>query len=87
MQTFFRGQLNARMHQLISKAHGGVGLRHVTKPMVNELPFIVPPMAEQERYSDVVLSHQTSRTAMTTHLAHLATLFAALQSRAFAGEL
>ena len=40
-------QMNLKIGELISQAHGGVGLQHVTKKMVDELPLLLPPMELQ----------------------------------------
>lgn len=34
---------------MIAKAHGGVGLRHITKGKLENLPLPVPPLCEQHR--------------------------------------
>ncbi len=41
--------INARLDELIAKAHGGVGLQHVTKGKLEALTLVVPPLAEQHR--------------------------------------
>lgn len=48
-KAFFRLAINQRLDELIDKAHGGVGLRHVTKGKFEETRIPVPPMAEQRR--------------------------------------
>ena len=44
---FFIMKMNLKIGELISQAHGGVGLQHVTKKMVDQLPLILPPMKLQ----------------------------------------
>ena len=85
--SFFRHQMNIRMGELIAKAHGGVGLQHVTKGMITEMNFLVPPEDDQSRFVDAVARHDQNVFQGRQHLAHLDSLFASLQSRAFAGEL
>lgn len=41
--------INTRLDELIAKAHGGVGLQHVTKGKLEALTLVVPPLAEQHR--------------------------------------
>ena len=41
--------VNSCMDHLISKAQGGVGLKHVTKGTLNNVVFGFPPLAEQHR--------------------------------------
>ena len=46
---FLRLAINARLLELIGQAHGGVGLRHITKPKLEALVLTLPPLAEQHR--------------------------------------
>lgn len=46
---FLAMAINARLEELIAKAHGGVGLQHVTKGKLEALTLILPPLAEQHR--------------------------------------
>lgn len=41
--------INYQIEDLIIKAHGGVGLRHVTKAEIESLSIPLPPMPEQKR--------------------------------------
>jgi type I restriction enzyme S subunit len=41
--------INQKLGELIDKAHGGVGLRHVTKGKVEETEIDLPPVPEQRR--------------------------------------
>lgn len=41
--------INAKLNKLIEMAHGGSGLQHVTKGMVEGLEISLPPLAEQQR--------------------------------------
>lgn len=51
-KRFFRFAINARLDDLIGVAHGGVGLRHVTKGVFERTPILLPPRAEQTRIAD-----------------------------------
>ena len=46
---FLKLAINARLLELIEQAHGGVGLRHITKPKLEALVLTLPPLAEQQR--------------------------------------
>jgi type I restriction enzyme S subunit len=48
-RAFLMRALNFRLDQLISLAHGGAGLAHVTKPMLETTLVPLPPLAEQRR--------------------------------------
>ncbi len=46
--------INAKLNKLIEQAHGGVGLQHVTKGMVENLEIPLPPIAEQKRIAEIL---------------------------------
>jgi type I restriction enzyme S subunit len=51
-KRFFRHAINQKLAELIDVAHGGVGLRHVTKGVFENTKVVVPPLLEQERIAD-----------------------------------
>ena len=51
-KRFFRHAINQRLAELIDTAHGGVGLRHVTKGKFEATDILVPPRKEQMRIAD-----------------------------------
>ncbi len=46
--------INSRLQEMIERAHGGVGLRHITKGKLQGLLIALPPPAEQHRIVDKV---------------------------------
>lgn len=46
---FLQLAINGRLDEMISKAHGGVGLQHITKGKLENLLLSLPPLAEQHR--------------------------------------
>jgi len=48
-KRFFRFAINQKLNELIDIAHGGVGLRHVTKGKFEKTEVAVPPFNEQRR--------------------------------------
>ena len=82
--------VNSCMDHLIENAQGGVGLKHVTKGMLNNCVFAIPPLAEQERIVAKVdelmalcdqLEQQTD-ASLSAHQTLVATLLNALTSAA-----
>lgn len=73
--------------ELAKRKSGTTSVFAVYAKNLMTLPTPVPPVELVERFSEIVKSMRVRRTAMTTHLANLETLFSALQSRAFAGDL
>lgn len=51
-KRFFRYAINQKLDELIDVAHGGVGLRHVTKGTFESTEIKVPPFREQKRIAD-----------------------------------
>ncbi len=51
-KRFFRFAINQKLDELIDVAHGGVGLRHVTKGTFEGTEIKVPPFSEQKRIAD-----------------------------------
>ena len=63
------------------------GTHKVNQRLLSSIVFPVPPADLQLRFAAIVKSVEQHRASQRTHLAELDTLFAALQSRAFLGEL
>lgn len=51
-KRFFRHAINQTLGELIDIAHGGVGLRHVTKGKFENTEITLPPYSEQKRIAD-----------------------------------
>ncbi len=84
---FFIAHVNLKLTELIAKAHGGVGLQHVTKGMVDETILMIPPTHLQADFARNVTRMEKVRTDQAASLAEFDALFASLQHRAFRGEL
>jgi type I restriction enzyme S subunit len=54
-KQFLRLAMTQKLDELISKAHGGVGLRHVTKGVVEATEIALPSLAGQRRIVDLLL--------------------------------
>ncbi len=63
-RDYFKLAINSTLHELISKAHGGVGLAHVTKGKFEATKILIPPSQEQSR---IVAKLE----ALITRLAHV----------------
>lgn len=84
---YFIAHVNLKLVELIAKAHGGVGLQHVTKGMVDETTLMIPPMHLQVEFCRRVASVEKLATNQSASLNSLDALFTSLQHRAFRGEL
>jgi type I restriction enzyme S subunit len=49
VKEYLRLAVNSRLDEMISRAHGAVGLRHITKGKLETIPLPLPPLAEQKR--------------------------------------
>jgi len=48
-KEYLRLAINAELDEMISQAHGGVGLRHITKGKLERMLITLPPLAEQKQ--------------------------------------
>ena len=55
-KVFFMYAINQQLEMLISVAHGGAGLQHVTKGVFESTPIPLPPYQEQQRIVDRIES-------------------------------
>jgi len=85
--TYYIHAVNARLAQIIQKAHGGVGLKHITKSKLESVEVAVPPVSLQSRFASFCKSVETQKARLSAQYSELESLFSALQSLAFNGEL
>jgi len=67
-KRFFRYAINQKLNELIGVAHGGVGLRHVTKGVFENTEIVVPPFNEQKRIAEKLDSLLTRVDSCERHL-------------------
>ncbi|WP_316862849.1 restriction endonuclease subunit S [uncultured Cohaesibacter sp.] len=88
--SFFRTAINHKLEELIGKAHGGVGLRHVTKGKFQETKLPLPPLAEQKRIVGKLDALSAKSARARDHLSRIETLTKrykqAVLSKAFLGK-
>ena len=48
-RNFLVCAMNSKLDEMIDRAHGGVGLRHITKSELNKIKLPLPPLEEQRR--------------------------------------
>lgn len=46
--------INSKLNHIIEQAHGGVGLKHITKGKLEAVEIPLPPLAEQERIAAIL---------------------------------
>lgn len=87
--AWFVWAVNFRLENLIGRAHGAVGLAHVTKGEVQALEIPLPPLAEQERIAGRLTEQlgavERARAAAAQRLAAAEALPAALLREVFDG--
>lgn len=54
LKEFFVHAVNSRLAEMISLAHGGVGLRHITKGKLERIELPVPSLPEQRAVVEVI---------------------------------
>ena len=90
-KVYFKYAINQQLDMLISVAHGGAGLQHVTKGVFEATPIPIPPFAEQQRIVDRIESlfaklDEAKQKAQDV-LDSFETRKAAILHKAFTGEL
>ncbi|HCF96249.1 MAG TPA: hypothetical protein DEW46_14415 [Verrucomicrobia bacterium] len=66
--------VNFKLLSLIDQAHGGVGLKHVTKGAIESLSIPLPPLSEQKRIAGILDAADALRAKRREALAQLDTL-------------
>ena len=86
---YISGYLNSPHGKAVLRnmAKNIVGMANINAKEMQRIEILDAPITLQKRFAAACNYLCQRRATMTTHLAHLETLFAALQSRAFAGEL
>jgi len=82
--------INQKLDILIRKAHGGVGLRHVTRKEVEDLEIPLPPLPEQKRIAAILKEQmevvERARAAAEVQLEAAQALSAAYLREVFESE-
>jgi len=86
-REFFIQSVNVRLNDLIARAHGGVGLQHVTKGVLNAVPVLVPPLPMQQEFAKRVAETRELEAEQAASRERLDALFQSMLHRAFRGEL
>lgn len=63
---FLRFALNAQLDEIISKAHGGVGLQHITKTELEKITIPYPSQEQQSVFSNFTTQVDKSKFAIST---------------------
>jgi type I restriction enzyme S subunit len=63
------------------------GIASINMTQLKAFPMLTPPLPLQQKFAAIVESIERQKTTQRAHLAELDALFAALQHRAFRGEL
>ena len=75
------------MRQKIKSVETGVALKQLPIRSLKKISLIIPPLDLQNRFVSIVESVEQQKVTQRQHLEELDMLFAALQQRAFNGEL
>lgn len=90
-KRFFMYAINQKLDELIDKAHGGVGLRHVTKGKFEETFVSLPPRPEQSRIAERLDGLNANLARARAELDHVPALISkykkAVLRAAFSGQI
>ncbi|WP_404972195.1 restriction endonuclease subunit S [Vibrio campbellii] len=53
-KDYLRYAINSKLHEIIEQAHGGVGLKHITKGKLEAIQIPLPPLEEQKRIAAIL---------------------------------
>ena len=80
---YLRYAMNGQLTTIIEKAHGGVGLQHITKAELEKICLLHPEMAEQKRFAAFAKQVDKSKLAVQQSLEKLETLKKSLMQQYF----
>jgi restriction endonuclease S subunit len=86
-KIYFKYFINAKLMELISKAHGGVGLQHITKAELENVDFFLPPISLQNKFASIVKEVEAMKKQQKKSKEEINNLFNTLMQKAFKGEL
>lgn len=86
-KCFLQYLIKLKLPELISKAHGGVGLQHITKSRLNEVEIFMPPLDLQEAFASLVQEVENLGKRQAQSTLEVNELFNSLMQKAFRGEL
>ena len=81
--SFLQFALNGRIDHIISKAHGGVGLQHITKKELDEVELLLPVIEFQNQFAAFVEQTDKSKLAIQQSLDKLELLKKSLMQEYF----
>ncbi|MNF72514.1 Type-1 restriction enzyme EcoKI specificity protein [compost metagenome] len=68
--SFLKFAINDTLDELIAQAHGGVGLRHITKGKLEATEISLPPLEEQRRIAITLRMHLARISSVRSDLRH-----------------
>jgi len=77
----------ASMKSCMLQGGQGANIQNINQKILGDLAIPLPPLPRQQKFAAIVESIERQKDIQRTHLAELDALFAALQHRAFRGEL
>lgn len=83
-REYFVFAVNSKLDEMIAKAHGGVGLRHITKGQLEDILLPVPEIYEQRRIVDVLNQVASIRQLHADAQKKTDELFLSISGRMFA---
>lgn len=64
-----------QLNEIIKKAHGGVGLRHITKNELEKIELVIPSINEQNSFAAFVQKSEESKAAIQASLDSLSAVY------------
>ena len=80
---YLRYAMNGQLSTIIAKAHGGVGLQHITKAELEKIVLLHPKMREQKQFAAFVAQVDKSKVVVQKALNEAQLLFDSLMQKYF----
>jgi type I restriction enzyme S subunit len=80
---YLRYAMNGQLSTIIAKAHGGVGLQHITKAELEKIVLLHPKMREQKQFAAFVAQVDKSKSVIQKSLDETQRLFDSLMQKYF----
>ncbi len=80
---YLRYAMNGQLSTIIAKAHGGVGLQHITKAELEKIFLLHPNIREQKQFAAFISQIDKSKSVIQKSLAETQLLFDSLMQQYF----
>lgn len=70
-KPFLKYSFDGHIDEIMEKAHGGVGLRHITKRELEKIQLLIPPRGIQDRFVAFAFQNENAKSALQNTITSL----------------